>query len=61
MPKCNCGSGESRYPLSDARGIFCTYVCEVCEESEKERLGFRTEVFEDANYICNEPIDEDDY
>jgi hypothetical protein len=28
---CTCGSRRPRYPLVDAAGIFCTYVCEKCE------------------------------
>jgi hypothetical protein len=32
---CNCGSGHERYELTDAAGIFCTYVCEDCEEEKR--------------------------
>ena len=54
---CPCGSGEPSSPLIDARGIFCSYVCEACEEEVKSR--YRPEVFEDASYACDEPIEED--
>jgi len=47
-PKCTCGSNKERYPLEDARGIFCAYVCEDCEEEVKGR--YRPEVFEDSHY-----------
>jgi hypothetical protein len=33
---CRCGSGETRYPLNDAAGIFCTYVCSKCEEEKRK-------------------------
>lgn len=32
---CRCGSGLDHYPLIDAAGIFCAYVCEKCEEAKK--------------------------
>lgn len=54
---CPCGSGEPSYPLEDARGIFCSYVCEACEEEVKGR--YRPEIFEDSYYECQEPIEED--
>ena len=37
MKLCFCGSGLERRALIDARGIFCTYVCDKCE---KIRAGF---------------------
>lgn len=52
---CACGSGKSRYPLSDGRGIFLTYVCEDCET---ERLSeFRPDIMD--RYEASEEIDED--
>lgn len=54
---CNCGSGEDRWALSDARGIFCSYVCNSCYESVRAR--YRADIFEDANYWSDEPIEED--
>ena len=56
--QCNCGSGEARYGLYDARGIFCTYVCSQCENLR--RAGFRPEIFKDSDYEHDEPIDEED-
>jgi hypothetical protein len=56
--QCNCGSFYPKYELVDARGIFCTYVCEMCEPEKRKQ--FRTEIFEDANYDHDEPIEEDD-
>lgn len=37
MKPCNCGSGHPRYPLRDAAGIFCAYVCESCEDAKASR------------------------
>lgn len=55
--KCDCGSGQERYAVSDARGIFCFYGCEKCEDKKKSK--FRPEIFEDNNYEVDEQIDED--
>lgn len=54
---CRCGSGEERYPLNDARGIFCAYVCSECED--KVRAKYRPEIFEDGNFYADEPIEEE--
>ena len=54
--ECRCGSGEPRRALYDARGIFCTYVCDRCETERRKE--FRSEVFADANYSHEEPIDD---
>jgi len=59
LQKCNCGSGEIRHALIDARGIFCTYVCSACEPDARER--YRADIFEDPNYWADEPIDGDDW
>lgn len=56
---CPCGSGEKKYALNDARGIFCCYVCSKCEE--EKRSHYRTDIFEDACYEANEPIEPEDY
>jgi hypothetical protein len=45
--------------LRDARGIFCTFFCDVCEE--KKRAKYRPEIFTDSNYYADEPIDPEDY
>lgn len=54
---CTCGSGLHRRDLNDARGIFCAYVCDQCED--KKRSAYRVEVLSDAGYQADEPIDED--
>jgi len=36
LPKCNCGSGLDRRPLVDEAGIFCCYVCDLCEQEKHE-------------------------
>jgi hypothetical protein len=46
-----------RYGLYDARGIFVAFVCDVCEQ--EKRKGFRDDIFTDANYWTDEPIDDD--
>ena len=28
---------EERYALYDARGIFCAYVCEHCEDAQRSK------------------------
>ena len=53
VPKCNCGSGLERFPLNDAHGIFCAYVCDKCEEKVKSK--YRPETFTDSTvYNGNE-------
>jgi hypothetical protein len=54
-------SGQLRYPLYDARGIFVSYVCKVCVA--KVKAGYRPDIFDDANYDADEQIepDDDDY
>ena len=56
---CRCGSGKERYGLSDARGIFCCYMCEDCEKEKRSR--YRAEVLVNSNYECDEPIEPEDY
>ncbi len=51
-----CPPGQRR-PLHDARGIFCAYVCDGCEQRRREE--FRAEIFTDPNYECCEPVEED--
>jgi len=55
---CNCGSGLARHELTDARGIFCAYVCSTCES--KVRARYRPDIFTDSNYWHDEPIEEDE-
>lgn len=59
MKNCNCGSNLPRRGLVDARGIFCTFVCDDCEQ--KKRAKFRPEIFEDSQYECSEPVQPEDY
>lgn len=54
---CSCGSGLPREAVYDARNIFVAYVCDECRD--RRLSGFRTEIFDDPNYECDEPIDED--
>lgn len=58
MKPCNCGSGLMRHELTDARGIFCAYVCAKCEA--RRRAQFRPDIFSDSNYWTDEPIEEDE-
>lgn len=59
MRTCNCGSGLEADALNDARGIFVAYCCDKCIDEVKQ--GYRPEIFEDCQYECDEPIDEDSY
>jgi hypothetical protein len=59
MKRCNCGSGLYRRELVDARGIFCTFVCDKCEESKRAK--FRPDIFTDSQYWTDEPVEEEDY
>lgn len=55
MADCPCGSGEERYPLYDARGIFCCYTCPKCVAEKKSK--YRPEVFDDPGYEADEDIE----
>ena len=57
--ECTCGSGLTRFALVDARGIFCTYVCNECEGFKSKR--YRPEIFTNPNYDADEPIEPGDY
>tara|TARA_R110000824_G_scaffold64402_6_gene168269 strand:- start:4779 stop:4958 length:180 start_codon:yes stop_codon:yes gene_type:complete len=54
---CNCGSGEIRRELADARRIFIAYVCDICIEEKIK--GYRPDIFTDSNYPTSEQIEED--
>lgn len=54
---CTCGSGEHRRELFDARGIFCAFVCDTCED--EKRAYYRADVLEDPDYWADEDIEED--
>jgi hypothetical protein len=49
---------DKRRPLHDARGIFCCYVCDECEEDQRAK--YRPDIFTDPNYWHDEPIDDED-
>lgn len=38
---CSCGSGLERFELSDAAGIFCSFVCDGCEGQVRKRYNPR--------------------
>ena len=49
--------GAHRRTVYDARGIYAFSCCAICEQEKRAR--FRREVFTDANYQCDEPVEED--
>ena len=55
LRECSCGSGAFPEPISDARGIFVTYVCDKCRADKLK--GYRQEIFTNPNYECDEDID----
>jgi hypothetical protein len=56
---CSCGSGKYKEALHDARGIFCCYYCDDCEQEKRAR--YRTDVLEESDYVANEEIEPEDY
>lgn len=48
---CSCHAHLPKRPLYDARGIFCAYVCDACEQEEREK--FRSDIFNDRNHITS--------
>ncbi|MCH7908578.1 MAG: hypothetical protein IIB38_03060 [Candidatus Hydrogenedentes bacterium] len=57
LQECPCGSNEFPWIESDARGISIGYVCDKCIAEKKS--GYREEIFTNANYAHDEPIDPD--
>jgi hypothetical protein len=61
MKVCDCGSGLRRYALADAAGIFCCYVCEVCEPIKRKQ--YNPTIFDDGTVYTitgnEEDIDSD--
>jgi len=55
--QCNCGSGLAKRELRDAHNIFCSFVCDNCEQ--EKRAKFRPEIFE-GPYEADEPIEPED-
>lgn len=54
---CSEGHEGSTWILSDARGIPCGRVCDRCEGWKRSK--YRPEIFEDASYEADEPIEAD--
>jgi len=52
---CSCGSGLPRYDLTDARGIFCCYVCDACERDRMK--SYLPEIFTDPSYDVGDAIE----
>lgn len=50
-----CNTGKPRRELVDARGIFCSFVCDDCEK--KVRKGYRPDIFSDSNYWTDEEVE----
>ncbi len=48
---------HERRDLLDARGIFCCFVCDDCEDEKRRR--YRPDVLEDPNYEADEAIEGD--
>lgn len=44
---CRCGSDKPRFALHDAAGIFCTYVCDACEDETRKR--YNPAIFEGSS------------
>ena len=42
---------------TDARGIFCAFVCDRCEAEKRSR--YRADIFINGAYWADEPIEED--
>jgi len=55
---CPCGSDKVSYWKYDARGIPLCKCCDKCVEEKLSR--YRAEVLTNANYKCDEPIDEEE-
>lgn len=45
-----------RRELKDAKGVFCCFVCDDCED--EKRMRYKPEIFEDAGYDHDEPLEE---
>lgn len=54
---CTCGSGHSRYELRDAAGIFCTFVCDVCED--EKRAKYNPAIFEGTHPYASSGDEQD--
>ena len=56
---CLCGSGEERYELVDAAGIFCAYVCSRCEK--RARAKYNPNIFNKHSRYAATGEEEDIY
>jgi len=54
MSECSCGSKLQRRPLYDGRGLFCAFVCDVCEQ--RVRSKYRPEIMN--RWYTQEDVDE---
>lgn len=54
---CPCGSGEPRHDLLDAAGIFCTFVCDRCEDEKRKK--FNPAIFESRSPYAVTGAEED--
>ena len=59
MKVCNCGSGQSSWWESDARGIPLARVCLECVDKKLSK--YRPEVLTNSNYYADEPIEAEEY
>ena len=59
MRVCPCGSGESSWWESDARGIPLARVCLECVDKKLSK--YRPEVLTNSNYYADEPIEAEEY
>lgn len=57
MSQCRCGSGEERYALEDAAGIFCRYVCSKCEAEVRKKYNPR--IFQEGTAYAASGEEED--
>lgn len=57
--ECSCGSGLTKHDLTDARGIFCGYVCSECEKRKRDT--YNADIFENTQYETDETIEPEDY
>ena len=56
-PECRCGSHLPRYPLHDAAGIFCCYICDECEQTQINR--YNPEIFNSSSRYAISGEEED--
>jgi hypothetical protein len=57
MKLCPCGSGKERYDLTDAAGIFCTFVCEDCEAYKRSK--YNPAIFDERGRYASSALEDD--